>query len=300
MPSKVINMLTGVGTSELSLVPNGANDKRFALTKEKLMEFNELLKSVLETEAEGEPAFVASMQKAGISEETQQAAVAQFRLANGFADVVSKETYAVIAKAAGLEVEKALHDPEEDARRKKAKAEADAKAKAKADDDDPGSGNPFGKEAAALRKEYDEKLAKADEAREKLEKQMADMQRTALRKELVIECEKEFAHVPGKSFDEMADMLLEARGVSESFEKSLREQWAATAETVKKSAMFATAGVTSRGGGSSAETALEQIAKELVKADPKLSYAKAYDRIIVEHPELYQQYLAENPAQTQR
>ena len=48
-------MLTSVQTAEVSLVRRGANNKRFALTKEdRTMKFAELLKSVLDTEAEGE------------------------------------------------------------------------------------------------------------------------------------------------------------------------------------------------------------------------------------------------------
>jgi hypothetical protein len=282
-----------VNTGELSLVPNGANDKRFAMRKENLMKFNETMKSVLETEAEGEADLIAAMEKAGVSEDDQAAAVAQYRMANGFSDVVSKETFALIAKAAGLEVEKAEHpddDDDEEGKPKKPKKPF------------PGAAAQFGKEAEVIRKEFEEKLAKSDERNEKLQKEVADIKRTTLRKELVVECEKDFAHVPGKSFEEMADMLLKAREVGEDFEKDLREQWKATAETVRKSALFETAGVTQRGGGAgSAEVQLDKLAKEHQKdSSEKITFAKAYDEVIQDHPELYKQYLNEHPAQTQR
>ena len=70
MPSNSINMLTNLGTKELSLVRRGANNKRFALTKsEDVMPLEELLKSVLETPAEGEDNLVASLKSAGADEE---------------------------------------------------------------------------------------------------------------------------------------------------------------------------------------------------------------------------------------
>ena len=54
MPPPVVTMLNGLVTAELSIVPEGANARRFAILKEANMPFQEVLQKLLDTKAEGE------------------------------------------------------------------------------------------------------------------------------------------------------------------------------------------------------------------------------------------------------
>ena len=78
---KTIRMLSALTTAELSLVKRGANARRFAVTKGMDdMDFNEILQSVLATEAEGEKGLLQTLKSAGLDEDAMQVAVAQYRL----------------------------------------------------------------------------------------------------------------------------------------------------------------------------------------------------------------------------
>ena len=71
----------------------------------------------------------------------------------------------------------------------------------------------------AVRKAMDEKDAEIAELRKSVETEKA----TRERNELIVEVEKSYGHVPGKSAEEMADMLLKARAAGGDLEKELRE-----------------------------------------------------------------------------
>ena len=295
--SKVINMLTNVQTAEVSLVRRGANNKRFALTKEdRSMKFAALLTTVLATEAEGESKLVETLKAAGKDEEAIEVAVANFRIQTGFKDKLSKEELATVTKAAGLEV---------------------VVAKADDDEEDPekpgffknGKKMPFKKTTPVdmpveMQKTFDDQAAemaviKKENADNKAE--LVALQKESKRKEYVAKCATEFSHVPGMSSDEMGDMLQEAYEVSDNFGKRLEKQWGETSNAIKKSALLSSQGVAhSTHDGSSAWGKMETLAKEYVAKDATLTVDSAMGKVMSEHPELYQEYLAENPAQGSR
>ena len=102
---KIINMLTDLKTGEVSLVRRGANNKRIALTKsESEMNLEELIKSVLETEAEGEKDLVKSLEARGLKGDALEIAKSNYRMQQGFKDLVTSEELAEVAKAAGVVV----------------------------------------------------------------------------------------------------------------------------------------------------------------------------------------------------
>lgn len=277
MPNTV-TMLGSLYTAELSLVRRGANNRRFAVTKGMDMEFNEVLQSVLATEAEGEDKLVATLKSSGMDEDGVAAAVAQYRLQHGFKDKVSKDAFAVVAKAAGYETVK--------------KAEPPAP---------PAGSKPVGMppEMEAVWKSQQDAIASANERSDKLERQLEAVQKDARRKDYVAKCQREFAHVPGMTAEQMAEMLLQAEAVGKEFAENLEKQWTATAEAVKKSALLRSGGVTGASpSGGSAWGKMEAMAKELVqKSAGELTSAKAMDQVMSSNPDLYQAYLQENPAQ---
>lgn len=301
MPPKSINMLTNVQTAEVSLVKRGANNKRIALSKsEDDMDFQELLKTVLATEAEGESKLIATLKAAKADEDTINAAVASFRLQNGFKDKLSKDVFGEVAKAAGFDIAKAKKDKAED------------------EDEDEGDENPFG---GKKKKKTEKSHVPADmppemqsifkaqqDEMEALRKENAETttllkteRSERIRKEYVVKCADQYSHVPGMNAEEMATMLQKAYEVSDDFGKQLEKQWADTSEAVQKSAMLVNQGVVATNDGNSGAWAkMQSLAKELVQKTEGLSEAKALDVVMKENPELYQEYLGENPAQTGR
>lgn len=123
-----------------------------------------------------------------------------------------------------------------------------------------------------------------------------------IRKEYVAKCTKEFPLVPGMTSDEMGEMLQKAYEVSDEFGQNLEKQWTQTQASLSKSQLLVNQGFVSANDGSPAQGAwgkIQELAKQRVqKADGGLSEAKALDMVLKENPDLYQEYLNENPAQT--
>lgn len=300
--AKRITKLTSVQTQEVSLVRRGANNKRFALTKSKEidMSFHELLKSVLETEAEGEGQLIESLKAANANEDAIQCAIANFRLQNGFRDKLSKEEFAEVAKAAGYEMDKAKTPPDKDKDKAKDKgkqpfpgAAPPFKAKSEKSDMSPETERIFKEqqtEIEALRKAHEGTL-------EILEKERKER----VRKEYIEKCASNYSFVPGMSAEEMGEMLQEAYETSEDFGERLEKQWKQTNEAVSKSQLLVNQGIVPKNDGqcATAWTKMNELAKQKIqKAEGGLSEAQALDQVMKEHPELYQEYLSENPAQT--
>lgn len=304
MPGKVINMLTGVKTRELSLVARGANNKRIAFTKseDRNMKFADLVKTVLDTEAEGEKELIVTLKAASTSDEAIEVAVANFRLQSGFKDKLSKEAFAEVAKAAGFEVEKAKPNPF---------------AEKAGETEDPkkpgffmnGKKMPTAKShtpvemPAEMKKAFDEQKVelaaiKKESAESKAE--VVSLRKAAELKGHIAKCEKDFAYVPGLSSDEMGTKLQKAYEVSEDFGKAQEKEWATVSAALQKSTLLQTQGITHSTDGSSATGKAEAIAKEIRKGDPKLTKEQAIAKAYEENPELYTEYLADNPAQTAR
>lgn len=298
MPPKSINMLTNVQTAEVSLVRRGANNKRIALTKsEDDMDFQELLKTVLATEAEGEASLIKTLKAAKADEDTINAAVANFRLQNGFKDKLSKDVFGEVAKAAGFEL-----------------AKAKAKGEGEEDEDDMPFGDKKKKKVAKshvpadmppemkaiFKSQQDEMEALRKENAETAEILKAE-RAERVRKEYIQKCAADYTHVPGMNAEQMGEMLQKAYEVSEEFGAQLEKTWTDTHEAVKKSTMLANQGVIQTNDGSSgAWSKMQSLAKELVQKTEGLSEAKALDVVMKENPELYQEYLDENPAQVGR
>jgi len=295
MPT-VVNMLTAVQTAEVSLVKRGANNKRFALTKskEQQMPIQELAKTVIETEAEGEGKLIETLKAAGADEETIGISVANFRLQSGFKDKLSKEAFRAVAEASGFEV---------------------AKAKKTEDEEDEEEGNPFASKKKTtkeegepmteeMRKAFDEQQAELVELRKAAAEKDARIERiekAAQLKEYVAKCASDYAHVPGSSAEEMGEMLQKAYSVDEDLGKRLEKQWAEASEAIKKSELIRSRGINAVSDGSgTAWGKMEAFAKELTVKNEGLSEGKAMRLVMEQHPELYQEYLNENPAQLGR
>jgi hypothetical protein len=246
------------------------------------MDLHEVLQSVLATEAEGEKALTQTLKSAGLDEDGIGVAIAQYRLQHGFKDKVSKDAFAAVAKAAGYGAVKKAEPPTP-----------------------PKPPEPRGKPAGmppemeAVWKSQQDAISVANERADKMEQRLEQVQKDAQRKDYVAKCEREFAHVPGMTAEQMADMLLQAESVSKEFAASLEKQWKDTAEAVKQSPLLRASGATGpRSTSGDAWSQMQALSKELVrKSAGELTSAKALDRVMAENPDLYQDYLQQNPAQ---
>jgi hypothetical protein len=264
------------------------------------MNFQQLLAKVLQTPAEGEAALIETLKSAGASEDAINVATANLRIQSGFKDKLSDEQFSEVAKAAGITVV--------DVEKAKKKKELG-----------PDDENPFkpgftmaGKKLKAaksmpvdmpeeMRKAFDEQSEALEAVRKENEASAAkivELEKSAKLKEYVAKCATSYSHVPGMSVEEMGDMLQKAYEVSEDFGKQLEKQWSSSATALKESALLKQQGAThSVHDGASAFGKMEAVAKELRAADPKLTQPQAMSKAMETHPELYAEYLAENPAQ---
>ncbi len=268
------------------------------------MNFQELLTSVLSTEAEGESEMVSTLKKSGASDEAVEVATASFRIQAGFADKLSKSEFAEVVKASGY-VTKAENpfapadDDEMSDEDKKKKDAADAKAKAEAEKKKAEKSLPADM-PVEMRKAYDEQAAQLEVVRKEAADSAAQvhaLRKEAEKRDYIQKCEDNFSHVPGMTTEEMGVMLQKAYEVSEDFGKQMEAQWSATSEAISKSALLSKQGGSHSVSTSSAQGKLETIAKGYVEADPSMTSAVAFSKAMVNNPELYDQYLADNPSQ---
>lgn len=266
------------------------------------MKFTDVAMQVLAEPAEGEDVLKETLAKSGATEEQIEAAIGHYRLQQGFKDQVTPELFGEVAKAAEYVVEKAKKAEMTDEEKKQMMEEEEKK---KAKKPFPGAAPPFEKEKTAksevpeaVQKAIDEKDAEIAELRKSLDTEKA----TRERNDLIVEVSKSYGHVPGKSVEEMADMLLKARAAGGDLEKELREQWEQTSKAVEESALLKSGGsplAKNFVGGAIDE--MNTRAKELVnKSNGELTFDRAFVQIMDDDPALYQRYLDENPAQRQR
>lgn len=227
---------------------------------------NEIIEAVLNTEAEGEAEMLATLIDA--SEEQIELAKAHYRLQTGFSDKVSSDLFAQISKTAYP-----VSEPED--------AAPDAPV-----EDAPVEDAPV--EETEPSEEIQKALSEKDAEIAELRKTAENLQRDALKKSYVAIVEKEFKHVVGMSVDEMADLLMDLRDVSQDMVDRVTKTW-----VVGNQDLLATAGsVTKNDGVSGAFAQIEKAADELVKQE-KISKASAIARIAKEKPELYRAYKEE-------
>jgi hypothetical protein len=261
-------------------------------------EMLEILKSVIGEELEDEADLEAFIEKQKLGEKEANALKAAMRILNGFKEdgTIAKimESMAKACSPSGNPFAAKKPEPEK----------AD-----KADEGDETDTDTAKKEPDVAEDKIPEsvqkKLDDADARAEKIEKANAELReevkvekRAREKSELISKCKELYSHVPGLSSEEQAEMLLD---LDEKARKLLEKQWAATEEAIAKSELL-TAGGTGGGfdpAGGDAGRKLEEIAKGMVeKSGGDLTPEAAYVRAMDANPDLYRQYLADNPKQT--
>jgi len=152
------------------------------------------------------------------------------------------------------------------------------------------------KERTELQEQLEKRTKEVATAREEVAK--IKQQR---RRENFIKRAHELTGLPGAPADDFAEILDHVEAglhavVPDKAEKEfgklnqLLSSWNAI---VGKSAILQEVGRTTVGAFRGAAAQLDHLAKEVQAADPKLTYAKAYEKVMLENPELYRKYQTE-------
>jgi len=316
-----LTSLTELDPVELSLVDAGANmKKRFPITKSKEFQmdkqFEEILKSVLETELDEESELSDFIAKAKVSEKGAAALKSALRILSAYKDEMPKDALDKLASAAGYaaptmkqdkkmedemggypdptkqdEVKKYLEKMPEEVR--KALGVPEPKP-------EPAAAPELPPEMQAIMKAQADQVEALQKKNAEIEKSLAAERDKRELAEWTAKAKAELAHVPGKSVDELAVML---KGLHDTDPKIAEEQFAIlkqASEVVKSSQLLTMAGTGSAGSGNSG-SAWDRIVKMadgfVEKSAGDLTQAQAIVKVMEVKPDLYNEYLNEHPHQ---
>jgi len=311
-----ITALTDVETLEVSLVPQGANNKkRFPVLKSSETNMSDILHAVIDAPSSEDTKFDQVVKSSALGEnaEAAEALKGAMKILNAYSDSISPEdALGVLAKGFGVEkgedeeVEKPGHyeekaeDEEDDAEKAEHEEEEEAEKAAHGDEEEKTEKAAHGDEEVekslnssqikALFKSQREAIAKA----EKLEKALMVERDERLRKEFISKARTDFPYVPGKSSEEVGMMLKTLHGLDPAIAGDIEGIFKSVSATIEKAGLLDElgSGMTNRGDGASAYAKLDGMARDAVQKSGA-SYAKAFETAMQNHPELYSQYLAE-------
>ncbi len=278
---------------EVSLVPKGANRKRFLIFKEDDPPMQEILKAILETELDDEKKVDEVLKAAKLSDKAQNAVKGALRLLNAYKDELPKDIMKTLAGLAGYgypePTEKQKGKDKDDDEDKKKKYGYPAPVK-KEDGSWDFSGIPeeVRPMVEALWKEHLEEVKK----REELERVLKEERDKQARKEFIQKAATEFGNLPVKP--EEFGLVLKglAEKAPEEYAK-LEGVLKAANEAIEKGALFAEVGRSGALPGASAMSKIEAVANSLVQKDASMTKEQAIAKALELHPELYTEYLQE-------
>lgn len=299
---KDLTELTELNALEVSLVDAGANKKkRFPVFKQEKENMDqEILKAVLETEVDEEasPALGEWLEKQKISEKGQAAVRSVLRMLSAYKDELPKDVLDKLADVAGYPMPKAKAAMPEDEEDKypmpKDKTKKKDEEVCKMEQDKTPELDEIQKAQAteidALRKQNEEinKKLKAETDKRELA-------------EWIQKAENDLSHYPGKSSQELGTLLKGLHDKDPEFAKQQFEVFKSASDAFASSGILGEAGRSGAlSGGGSAWDKVEKMAEGLVEKseDIHMTKEKAVVKVLEARPDLYSQYLRENPAQT--
>lgn len=290
-----IKMLSGLNTSELTLTRRGANNKRYAMTKNGayLMD-SEVLQAIMQTPAEGEEEFTKTLKSQGMDDEKLTAAVSQYRLQKGMKDLVDDKTMENITKSAGYNFEKPA--PKEKVVEKK-KKKMDKKEDIKKTLDLSGLDEDTKQQVESIFKSHDSMSKRTSE----LEEVIKSMKSESMEKEYIAKAAKDYSDLPIES-EKLGVMLKTANEVDEDFGKNFEELLGKMNNLVNKSAALTTVGANNTAtNGGDAWSKIASLADGIVQKsdDLNMTEAKAIDMVLKTErgQALYNEYMMDNPSQ---
>ena len=300
-----IKRLSNLDALEVSFVPKGANKRKILLTKEEGEQMDEILKELLNFDLKDEAAVdkkIEELLPAEIKKDEKQVAIvkanmkAAVKLLAGLAKRLPEgdrdKVMASLHKLAGVgKVTKTEGDGKPDPKEPKAPEPKEPKAGdpekvAKEDGMDP-----------EVKKQI-EAVLKSNEALGTENKGLKE----EIKKERDLRVEREFTD-RAKAYEQTGDVKVIAKLMKDTHENQGDEALKSLETILKASSAKIEAGniFSELGSSSSLGTDLDSqvsVKKEAVmKADPKLTAEAAEAKVFEDNPELYNQYLDENPAQ---
>lgn len=278
---------------EVSLVKAGANrKKRFPVWKQEqeMDNFDEVLKSILETELDEEAGLIETIEKidkAQMSEKGKNAIKAALRILSGFKDEMPKSAMDALAAAAGYPGPKMGQKEDE---------EGCTMAKVKKD----GEGEPIEKGLPeAIQKRLDDSEAENRALKEQVDtitKALEDQKEKSDLAGWVAKAEKELTHFPGKSYEELAKSLHALAKVDPKLADAQFEQMKAASDALKQSEVFKSAGGRGQDATGSAMAKIEEMADALIEksGDLDITKEKAIAKVLERRPDLYDAYIKES------
>lgn len=293
------NRLSDLEPDEVSLVPVGANNRKFLITKSTDGEdaMDEILKQILEGNLENAEKLEEVLKAGKLSPEEMKSVKAAARLLNSVGGKVSEDVMQELRKLAGLKEyakpkEKTRKELVEELRKEGFKIE---------EPKEPNGGNmdpEMKKHLDSIRKEYDSKF-------EDIKKEN-DTLRDTLKKERDLRMTREFEE-KAESFGYKGDKAKEVASILKSASQDMNQEnydkieslIKAQAAQGKVAHLFKETGSSQGkdGGTSDWEQELDAKKADIKKAHPDWSDAKVEDRALQDNPGLYNKYLDSNPAQ---
>lgn len=255
-----------IRATRVSLVKNPANRLKFLVTKaEEFNTMDDIIKIITDSEADDESTLVEALKAQGKDDNAVDAALAVYRVLNGFRDSLDESDLGVITKSLGYKAPEGEKKPDGD----KVKPAAGI-AKAEGESVENGEGTDEIKAVndvlKSLRDEVD--VLKSDKTRAQFTETLADVN-------------------VGKTTEELVDMLMtidKAGGDVKVMIETLK-----TASNIAKQNLFEEIGSDGTGDAGDAWTAMKSAADVIAKEE-KVSPEVALASLHKTHPELVQAY----------
>ena len=284
----MIDLLTDVELDEISLVNAGANlKKRFPVVKARL---TGVIEKAIEQKANAEDELRIKLIEKAISEETVGIAIILLRIIEQCLPNCTPYVLEEIARSAGVvlsnqefqnQMQKSMEVKPMDEKQMQEQLTAIQNSNKETLD--------------AVEKKHAEDLAKRDAQI----KELADARAVD---NWVAKAKTDLSHFPGKSAEELGVMLKALNDVSPEMANTQFASMKAASDALKSSSALKEIGCESHlnTGSGKALDRINQLVDGLITKDVTTTRAKAFTIVLKAHPELYQEYLDENPAQFKR
>jgi phage-related protein len=284
--TKQLTALPELEVAEISTVKRGANKKsRFPITKEEGMD-QEILKAVLETEAENEKELDELLAVAKASDKGASAAKSALRILQAFKDEMPESVMNALQKVAGI-------GPKEKAKKETDEEEEVMETKVKKEEEAP---EVEDKAQVILKAQADQIAA--------LTKQLEDQKDQRELETWIAKAEKDLSHFPGMSFEEMGKQLKSLSDIGPEVAQKQFDSMKAASDALKESAIFKEAGKKNTNDPGDAWSQIVKLADGLVEKSDDVNFTQAQAMAKVLETErgskLYTDYLDQNPAQCGR
>lgn len=287
-----MNKLTNLEAVEVSLVPRGANLKKFLIFKseEGFRTMEEILKSILEIELENENDVDEVLKAAKMSEKATGAAKAALKILSAYKDELPSDIINMLASLSGYGY--AAPQKSKDKYGYKMDKEKDKGYKMPCKKEDgsldleavPEEVRPL---VESLWKEHETAIAKAAELEETLR-----LEKEEKSKKEFISKALEFDSLNVKA-EELGLVLKSiSEKAPEGFEKIMTILKSAN-EAIKQGGLFKEVGTNGTNSENTAWGKIESMAKTMVQKDVNMTQAQAIAKVLNQNPELYNEYLKE-------